>query len=27
MVFSKSAHYPHIEENEKFCEVINDFIK
>jgi proline iminopeptidase len=26
-LFAKSAHYPHIEENEHFCEVINEFTK
>lgn len=25
-LFMKSAHFPHIEENEKFCEIINKFI-
>jgi proline iminopeptidase len=25
--FNKSAHYPHIEEEEKFCKVVNEFIK
>ena len=24
--FYKSAHYPHLEENERFCEVVNDFL-
>lgn len=26
-IFMKSAHYPHLEESEKFCEIINNFIK
>lgn len=26
-LFYKSAHYPHIEENKKFCKVVNDFLK
>ena len=26
-LFSKSAHYPHIEENKHFCEVVNEFTK
>ncbi len=26
ITFFKSAHYPHIEENERFCEVINEFV-
>lgn len=26
-VFTKSAHYPHLEENEKFCQVVNAFIQ
>jgi proline iminopeptidase len=26
-LFSKSSHYPHLEENEKFCESVNVFIK
>ena len=25
-VFGKSGHYPHLEENEKFCEIINRFV-
>ncbi len=25
--FYKSSHYPHIEENERLCELVNDFIK
>jgi proline iminopeptidase len=25
-VFGKSGHYPHLEENERFCEVINQFV-
>lgn len=25
--FYKSAHYPHIEENERFCEVVNNFLR
>ena len=25
-IFDKSAHYPHLEENYKFCETINNFI-
>jgi proline iminopeptidase len=27
LTFMQSAHYPHIEENERFCEVVNDFLK
>lgn len=27
IMFTKSAHYPHLEEAEKFCEVVNAFIK
>jgi len=27
MTFNKSAHYPHIEEEQKFCKVVNEFIK
>ena len=26
-LFSKSAHYPHIEENTLFCETVNAFVK
>jgi proline iminopeptidase len=26
-IFSQSAHYPHLEENHRFCESINEFIK
>ena len=26
-LFTKSSHYPHIEENSKFCEVVNAFTK
>ena len=27
LTFSRSSHYPHIEENNKFCKVVNDFIQ
>ena len=26
VIFFKSAHYPHIEENDRFCRVVNDFL-
>ena len=26
-IFTKSAHYPHIEENEKFCLLMNDYLR
>ena len=25
--FYKSSHYPHLEENDRFCELVNSFIK
>ena len=27
ITFYKSSHYPHLEENNRFCELLNDFIK
>ncbi len=27
IIFNKSAHYPHLEENERFTEVLNEFIQ
>lgn len=26
IIFMRSSHYPHIEENSKFCELTNEFI-
>jgi proline iminopeptidase len=27
VTFFKSSHYPHIEENDRFSEILNEFIK
>jgi proline iminopeptidase len=27
LIFHKSAHFPHFEENNRFCSVVNDFLK